>query len=220
MPTIIPEWKNCDFLLPITKEVLLDLANCPFLEQFALVGGSGLALYLQHRLSEDLDFFSWEKEVNTLEILEALNHVFGSDYQILQQTEKQLDLSIKGVKTTFFAKGKPLSAEARYLLQGKAYVAHLDVITQMKLGTIFQRAKYRDYYDLYVLSRETYSIQELYELAVIYIQAITPRLFQMAVTYTTDVQDESTDYLQLKYNIGKKEIGLWFEEAVKEWLKG
>lgn len=199
---------------------MLDLANCPFLEQFALVGGSGLALYLQHRLSEDLDFFSWEKEVNTLEILEALNHVFGSDYQILQQTEKQLDLSIKGVKTTFFAKGKPLSAEARYLLQGKAYVAHLDVITQMKLGTIFQRAKYRDYYDLYVLSRETYSIQELYELAVIYIQAITPRLFQMAVTYTTDVQDESTDYLQLKYNIGKKEIGLWFEEAVKEWLKG
>jgi predicted nucleotidyltransferase component of viral defense system len=218
MPIPTPEWKNCDFLLPATREVLGKLAGCSFLEQFALVGGSGLALYLQHRLSEDLDFFSWQKELDTTGILEALDGAFGTDFQILQQTEKQLDLSIRGVKTTFFAKGKPLSADARILLHGRVYVAQLDVITQMKLGTLFQRAKYRDYYDLYALNREAYSIQELYGFAATYIHAINPRLFQMAVTYTNDIQDESTDYLQLKYKIGKAEIGHWFEKAVKEWL--
>ncbi len=51
-----------DNLLPDTKQVLLHLAAMPLFQNFTFVGGSALAVYLGHRLSEDIDLFTWEKE--------------------------------------------------------------------------------------------------------------------------------------------------------------
>ena len=51
--------KNLNFLLPKTKALLLELEKTSdFLNNFTLVGGSAIALYLCHRKSEDLDFFT------------------------------------------------------------------------------------------------------------------------------------------------------------------
>ncbi|MBD3794973.1 MAG: hypothetical protein IE881_03370 [Epsilonproteobacteria bacterium] len=47
--------KNLNCLLPNTKKLLLQMIDeCTFLNDYVLVGGSALALYLCHRKSEDL----------------------------------------------------------------------------------------------------------------------------------------------------------------------
>jgi len=52
--------KNLECLLPNTQALLLKMIQeCRFLDKYVLVGGSALALYLCHRKSEDLDFFTY-----------------------------------------------------------------------------------------------------------------------------------------------------------------
>jgi len=56
------------------RQSLAILSALPFLQQFYLAGGSGCALYLGHRISQDLDFFPG-KEFSYFEIRESLkNH--------------------------------------------------------------------------------------------------------------------------------------------------
>jgi len=42
-----------------TSLIITALSEISELSNFTLVGGSALSIYLQHRFSEDLDFFSW-----------------------------------------------------------------------------------------------------------------------------------------------------------------
>ena len=52
--------KNLKCLLPKTETLLLKMIDeCGFLDKYVLVGGSALAIYLCHRKSEDLDFFTY-----------------------------------------------------------------------------------------------------------------------------------------------------------------
>ena len=54
------EPKNFDCLLASTKSILLELIDtAPFLHKYVFVGGSALTLYLCHRQSEDIDFFTY-----------------------------------------------------------------------------------------------------------------------------------------------------------------
>ena len=44
---------------PLTLDVLKILMSEPLLNNFVLVGGTGLSLHFGHRLSEDIDMFSF-----------------------------------------------------------------------------------------------------------------------------------------------------------------
>ncbi len=63
--------KNLKHLLPDTRALLQNLVDsCDFLHKYVLSGGSALALYIGHRKSEALDFFSYEDSFNKKEIFE------------------------------------------------------------------------------------------------------------------------------------------------------
>ena len=92
--------KNLKCLLPKTESLLLKMIDsCPFLDKYVLVGGSALALYLCHRKSEDLDFFTYDDSFDRAEIFEYIKQ-FDSK-EILNQTDEQIDLLLDGVKVTF-----------------------------------------------------------------------------------------------------------------------
>jgi hypothetical protein len=97
-----PGLEDLNYLLPKTKQVLLEIAEFDWLQQFTFVGGAGLSLYLHHRLSEDINLFTWEKQLDKSLILKTLNSKH-STYSIQQETDKQLDLIIDGVNVMFFA---------------------------------------------------------------------------------------------------------------------
>src|SRR6056297_2706313 len=95
------EPKNFDCLRDDTLSLLFELRDsASFLNRFTLVGGTALALYLCHRKSEDLDFFTYEDAFNRNEIVDYCRRF--PQFEILNESGDQLDLLIRGVKTTFF----------------------------------------------------------------------------------------------------------------------
>src|SRR6056297_3214742 len=91
---------NSGCLLPGTEQVLKDLiAEAGFLSDYVLVGGSALSIKLAHRLSEDLDFFTFEDRFDKRRIFDFFQ---GKNYQIVNEAWNQIDLVYNGVKITFF----------------------------------------------------------------------------------------------------------------------
>ena len=175
-----------DYLLPKTKLVLTELSGSEIMEDFTFVGGSALSCYLHHRLSEDLDFFSWENTIDTERILSIFNR---EALHIINRSVKQTDLYYKGVKITFFSNKWPELERSRVTLTGHIQIANLDLLAAMKVNTLFLRAKFRDYYDLYCLVHEHYAIDRLYDLSAGLLPGLTKRLFQIALTLFIIIKD-------------------------------
>lgn len=205
-------------LLPDTEKVLQKLAKAPFLADFTFVGGSALAQYLKHRYSEDIDLFTWLPELDVESINNQIQILSFDQVQIVNLTKNQADYFLDDVKVTFFANNWSELKNKSQLIDNLS-IADIEVLAIMKVNTLFLRAKFRDYYDLYVLNKEKYTLQELYEFANKKIPNFNISLFQRALTFTGDIQEENIDLLQPKYKLTIKQIENHFIEAVKEWNK-
>ncbi len=152
-----------------TLELWRWLEGQPALQGFVLVGGSALALRLQHRVSEDLDF-AWPGVRLPRLRLDALLRLAGErglqaqrrdDPGALDEFEiagmdlhdyQQGFLVNGGVKLSFFAADEGL---ARMLAGAEkascARLATLDELFASKALVTAQRSKTRDWFDLYIL---------------------------------------------------------------------
>jgi len=209
--------KKLESLQPNTKEVLIQLSNLQMMQSFVFVGGSALAVYLNHRLSEDLDFFSTKKELDIAIILEQIKSLGIEDFVIINSSKIQLDLFINKVKVTYFANNWN-GLDSNETLINNINIASIDTLAVMKVNTLFLRAKYRDYYDLYVINKEVYTLNELFELSKKNISGITVKLFQNALIFISDIEDDSIKHLKPKYKVLIKKIAAHFEQNISLWL--
>ncbi|MEI6066078.1 MAG: nucleotidyl transferase AbiEii/AbiGii toxin family protein [Methylococcaceae bacterium] len=204
------EPKNFDCLPAATKSVLLELIDtAPFLHKYVFVGGSALTLYLCHRQSEDIDFFTYADNFDRLEILKYIKRF--EHKEILNDNGNQLDLLLCGVKVTFF------NANWAFLKPDKPdkfNIATLKSIAILKVNVLFLRAKYRDYYDLYFLVKEVISIRVLFESSKQIIAGITYKLFCIALLYIDDIEDDNIAHLQPKELISKAAIRDFFQNKL------
>lgn len=199
-----------EYLLDNTQKVLKDLTQNEYMKNFVLVGGSALALHLHHRLSEDLDFFTYDDTFDAKKIKEAVE-IFESK-EIVNISDEQIDIFLDGVKVTFFnAKWKFLKPQNIQNFN----VASLEQIAIMKTNTLFLRAKYRDYYDLYFLAHH-FSLRQIFELSRDILNGINFKIFITALTFIDDIEDEKLDYLKPVKKLSLKEIRDFFEEKIKE----
>ncbi len=90
-------------LLPNTKTVLLQLSESALLQNFTFVGGSALAVHFGHRLSEDIDLFTWKKELDIAEIQRVLSSYKFQEIRTVTLNKLQCNYIINGVKVSFFA---------------------------------------------------------------------------------------------------------------------
>jgi len=207
--------KNLDCLLPKTRALLLRLIEqCPFLENFVLVGGSALTLHLCHRQSEDLDFFTFDDRFDVQEILTCIKSFESTE--ILNRTEEQIDLLLEGVKVTFFNAKWPF---LKPHTSGTFHLATLEQIAAMKVNTLFVRAKYRDYYDLYFLTKEAMSLRQIFDHSKGVVDGITYKLFAVGLLYIDDIEDDQIAYLNPKETITKKEIRDFFEKRLNRLVR-
>ena len=205
------EPKNFACLQDNTRNLLYQFTeSAPFLSEYSLVGGSALALYLGHRKSEDLDFFTFSKTFNKQAII-AYCRAFDS-LKILNESDEQLDLLIEEVKVTFFdARWSFLRPVAPQPLN----IATLESIAAMKVHVLFLWAKYRDYYDLFFLANKVMGIPELFACAKQVVPGLTMRLFCIALTYIDDIEDDSIDHLDPVRQLSKEEIRNYFEQQIR-----
>ncbi len=207
-----------NFLTDKTQKVFNSLSEYKILSEFTFVGGSAIAFYLQHRLSEDLDFFTWQKHLPE-DISLFLNNISKTHkVEIVNSTNENIDVFIDGIKVTFFANDWDVLKENRKSFKENIYAADLKLLCAMKVNTLALRAKFRDYYDLYVISKEIFSLKDIYNHASFYLPGMTKKVFGMQLTYIDDIEDENIAHLSPKYKVSIKEIQKHFEKELIKLL--
>lgn len=120
-------------------------------KKFYLVGGTGLALQIGHRISVDFDFFTSEELPSNL--LKRVKRLFPAvSTSVTYRAPEQLNILIDGVKTTFFYYPYPV-LEPFVTYQGNSIASILE-IAAMKAFVIGKRLSYKDYVDWYFLLKE------------------------------------------------------------------
>ncbi len=148
-----PHILNTDLL-----QTLASLEQASLLLPFYLGGGTGLALQLGHRRSQDLDFFSFDSfdPESLLQRLERLG-----DLSVMSKSHRTLHVEFQRTKISFL--GYPYRLLFPPHLFQSVQVANGRDIACMKISAIAGRGAKRDFVDLYAASQR-YGLPHLLEL--------------------------------------------------------
>lgn len=172
-------------LLPLVKK---------FIKNFGLVGGTAIALQMGHRRSIDFDLFS-SKEFNN----SGIRRIIKKDGRIIGKTYKDEDdqytFFINNVQFTFF--NYPYKLNFSKDFNGFLKMPDLLTLAAMKAFAIGQRAKWKDYVDLYFIINKYHSIEKVAERGKkIFKGEFNERIFREALLYFDDVNyEEEVEYL-------------------------
>lgn len=162
-------------LLPILKQ---------FNSEFGMVGGTAIALHIGHRESIDFDLFS-PNEFDNKKILRKLEKT-NQSIQIGFEDEGQLNLKIDEVKFTFFHFPYPIV----YSQAIDDYIKIPDLLSlaAMKVFALGQRAKWKDYVDLYFILRDCNKLADINERAKeLFGTEYNEKLIRMQLAYFKDI---------------------------------
>ena len=154
------------------EAIIEQVAQLECIKPYILCGGTALAMQIGHRKSEDLDFMMWRKsktekpEVNWNAIEKELIEKVGEIENFNMLGFDQVEFLVKGVKFSFFVSDNysPVTSPIDYL--GNIRLADMESIMAMKMEVTLRRMKFRDYYDIYSILREGYSIHNGIEKAL------------------------------------------------------
>lgn len=197
------------FLVEFVKS---DLSNA-----FRLTGGTALsAFYLEHRFSEDLDFFSHEKIpfylpeefLKSLSFVDAISHTRLFDRNIFNLKLK--DGTALKTEFTYY----PLrNIEAAVTIDGLHVDGFLD-LTVNKLCAMADRSDAKDYIDVYcALTSSGLNINEMFALAEQKCEVkgirhiLKSRLLQIP---------DGVENLPLRISVTREDIERFFKARIKE----
>ena len=211
-------------LAPKTLKIIEAVSTLSCINKFVLVGGTSIAIQINHRLSEDLDFCKWVPTSNVKNGIEVksiekeLKDKFGS-VKTNQLSFDQVDFYTQGVKITFFNEvGYRLPDFHSKRLIGNISYAPLDVLCSMKVKTMFQRSAFRDYYDVFVLLKEDFvTLNELIESSISYDRKLkSSMIIKRLQGWDKFDIDSGFNYLKPKYQFSSKEIGEFFIKRISD----
>jgi predicted nucleotidyltransferase component of viral defense system len=182
------------------------------LEQFYLVGGTGLSLLKGHRDSIDIDLFTHQPfDGNAIAsiVLEKFVNV-----KVQGITKFFLFTYIDNVKVDFVKNNTPLNFPVQ-IIEGIRIADERD-IAALKLKAIFQRGSKKDFIDLYVLLQQ-YSVQDLID----FFQAKFPNteVGQLLMTMYYFGDAEENEMPKLYINTNWEEIKTYISQKIIAYLK-
>jgi len=149
-----------------------------------LVGGTAIALQIGHRRSIDFDLFS-DQGFRNGAIIKEIEEIQKID-QIIVNRKEELTFLTNGVKFTFFQ--FPFKLEYEQNFDSYIKIPSLIVLGAMKAYALGQRAKWKDYVDLYFIIKQYHSIQEISEKATeIFDTKFNEKLLRSQLSYFEDV---------------------------------
>lgn len=148
------------------EAIIEQVAQLECIKPYILCGGTALAMQIGHRKSEDLDFMMWriskteKPEVDWNAIEKELKEKIGKIENFNMLGFDQVEFLVKGVKFSFFVSDNysPVSSPVDYL--GNIRLADIESIMAMKMEVMLRRMKFRDYYDIYCILQEGYSVHK------------------------------------------------------------
>jgi predicted nucleotidyltransferase component of viral defense system len=168
--------------------LLKKVTELPQIPEFYLAGGSAAALYLGHRVSVDLDFFTERESYQSEPLIQSIQRV--GNLKIQQQSRGTLVGLLDNVQISFFTYPYAL-LEVPGSLEGIRIASLLD-ISLMKIIAISQRGKMRDFVDLFFLCQEKFTLIDLLNFIPRKYPAITYASYQLlrSLVYFTDAEED------------------------------
>jgi len=175
-PLTTPHWEA---LTPETHQAFRQVAALPFIGQFYLAGGTGLALHLGHRFSVDLDLFSTTADAVGPDTRAVLRETFDDPTLVTTHDKDGTFVATwHGVGVSFFRLSQYPLVQEPVLIEGVP-LATVAEIGAMKLAAITDRGTRKDLVDLYYILRQV-PIERLFEVAA----TKYPRARTLAITAT------------------------------------
>jgi predicted nucleotidyltransferase component of viral defense system len=209
-------------LAPHTSKLFDKVAALECIKPYFLVGGTALALQLNTRQSEDLDFMNWkvqksqkpevdwvaiEKELKTIGIIEArdiwdFNHV---------------EFIVSGVKISFYTSGKSSPVSAPLHLKDNLKLADVEAIGAMKMEVMLRRSNFRDYYDIYSILQQGINFKKLVDSSLSYSgHILTTKNLLAILTDSSRFQiDSGFEQLNPKYKVTPADIEAYLKTSIK-----
>lgn len=204
----------------LQEEIIKQISQTALKDSFFLTGGTALSIfYLEHRYSEDLDFFT--------EIPGAV----GSILPILEDIGKKINVSIQARRTfnTFtelivtsdkkeeivilhFAQDSPYRLEPTiYNEEYGIYIDNLLDISSNKFSALFDRHDMKDFVDIYFINREKIKFEELYSHAKKKHIGMDPYWLAQGLRYINDL----TILPRMIKPVTLNELQTFFNEKIK-----
>lgn len=176
--------KNQLDLLPLVKK---------FCGVFYLVGGTALALQLGHRRSIDFDLFN-HKEFDNDKLLAKVRRFYPVN-RVYLKNKGQMTIDVHGVRMTWYQ----YPFDVPYQINWGKIITMPDVptIAAMKIYALGQRAKWKDYVDLYFIFQRYPFKQVIKKAKTLFGNEINERLVREQLNYFADIDySETVEYLQ------------------------
>jgi len=187
---------------PKTLQLLKDLQEIEFLNEYFLVGGTSLALQIGHRISIDLDLFAYS-DMEVSPVLDYINHL--GKVRVVNQTPKILNLFIDDIKVDFVSYrykfiDSPINID-------KLKLATIQDIAAMKLSAIAGRGSRKDFIDLYFIL-EQFTLPQIFDFYNSKFPDGTDFLVFKSLTYFDDAEIEPMPKMlkQINWNEIKNRI--------------
>ena len=205
------------------EAIIEQVAQLECIKPYILCGGTALAIQIGHRKSEDLDFIMWriskteKPEVNWNAIERELKEKIGEIENFNMLGFDQVEFVVKGVKFSFFVSDNlsPVTAPTEYL--GNIRLADIESIMAMKMEVMLRRMKFRDYYDIYCMLQEGYSIRNGIEKALnLSRHRLSSKNIIAMLLGGQFIPDNNFATLEPKYDVTKEQIREYIMQKLKE----
>ena len=205
------------------EAIIEQVAQLECIKPYILCGGTALAMQIGHRKSEDLDFMMWriskteKPEVNWNAIERELKEKIGEIENFNMLGFDQVEFVVKGVKFSFFVSDNlsPVTAPTEYL--GNIRLADIESIMAMKMEVMLRRMKFRDYYDIYCMLQEGYSIHNGIEKALnLSRHRLSSKNIIAMLLGGQFIPDNNFATLEPKYDVTKEQIREYIMQKLKE----
>lgn len=187
-------------------------------ENFYLAGGTGLALQIGHRLSEDLDFFK-NSQFNENLLISNLKAKVESFEEIF--LEKQtVSVFLEGVRCSFFFYDVPLCFEP-LKIEGIEVARWEDILAE-KFKTLSQRGSKKDFYDIFaVIKIKNLSINEAISIFKNRFKHTGLNKYHLlrSITYFEDAEGEPDPILIGEWKYRWEDVKNFFIKNIKEFEK-
>lgn len=156
-----PHWEA---LTPKTRKAFHACAQLPFMQNFYLAGGTGLALHLGHRFSVDLDFFTDTTNSVDPKMRTMVKRKFqDSSLELTHDRDATFVAKWQGVGISFFELYEQPLVNRTIDVDGIALTS-LGDIGALKLWAVFSCATRKDLVDLYYILQNL-SLEKLFRIA-------------------------------------------------------
>lgn len=205
------------------EAIIEQVGQLESIKPYILCGGTALAIQIGHRKSEDLDFMMWRKsktekpEVNWNAIERELKEKIGEIENFNMLGFDQVEFVVKGVKFSFFVSDNlsPVTAPIDYI--GNIRLADIESIMAMKVEVMLRRMKFRDYYDIYCILQEGYSIHKGIEKALkLSRHRLSSKNIIVMLLGGQFFPDDNFVTLEPKYDVTKEQIRDYIMRKLKE----